>query len=541
MPAGRGRARAARCRRRSLGDDAPRSSPCPTTVGPAPATSDRAAFAAAACVPGRRDGAGSAWVTLVPGGGLNRNTEAAGRRRVERREADLERRLGGALREDLHAGRDVGRAVDGDPHRADQGAAGRAARAPARTPSGRPPIAVPSGADLRRRGDRLERRVGRLLRASSATPAAGLPRRVWAGRPGRCGGWRCLSWLDQVHRSVPLRTTSDSPSEPSSASRTWSGPAYQSRSVCEPETSEVRSELPPPPRPGRLGRPRSAFCTIVPDRPSQPGLLDVDEQLRTRVRCGSPPRAAGGDGADRGAAGGEQRGRRAAGPASGAAGRRSKTVMASSMPRVAVRSLRTCAAASADACQAGRMRLLVVEDEVRLARALRRGLTADGFVVEVAARRCRPASSSARHGDFDAVAPRRDAARAVRVRRGPHPARRGELGAGADAVGQGRRARPGRRAGLRRGRLPHQAVLLRRAAGPAAGAAAPARREPRPAVLGAGRRAARPGDPRGDRRRRAGRADPARVRPARVPAAPPRPGGHQGRDPRPRLGRRPPT
>ena len=29
------------------------------------------------------------------------------------------------------------------------------------------------------------------------------------------------------------------------------------------------------------------------------------------------------------------------------------------------------------------MRLLVVEDEVRLARALRRGLTAEGFVVDV--------------------------------------------------------------------------------------------------------------------------------------------------------------
>ena len=31
------------------------------------------------------------------------------------------------------------------------------------------------------------------------------------------------------------------------------------------------------------------------------------------------------------------------------------------------------------------MRLLVVEDEARLARALQRGLTADGFTVDVAA------------------------------------------------------------------------------------------------------------------------------------------------------------
>jgi len=48
------------------------------------------------------------------------------------------------------------------------------------------------------------------------------------------------------------------------------------------------------------------------------------------------------------------------------------------------------------------MRLLVVEDEARLAHALRRGLTADGFIVEVAG----DGDSGlelARHGDFDAV------------------------------------------------------------------------------------------------------------------------------------------
>ena len=48
------------------------------------------------------------------------------------------------------------------------------------------------------------------------------------------------------------------------------------------------------------------------------------------------------------------------------------------------------------------MRLLVVEDEVRLATALRRGLAAEGFVVEVA--HDGPSGlESARHGDFDAV------------------------------------------------------------------------------------------------------------------------------------------
>ena len=48
------------------------------------------------------------------------------------------------------------------------------------------------------------------------------------------------------------------------------------------------------------------------------------------------------------------------------------------------------------------MRLLVVEDEARLANALRRGLVADGFTVEVAADGA-TGLELARHGDFDAV------------------------------------------------------------------------------------------------------------------------------------------
>jgi two-component system OmpR family response regulator len=48
------------------------------------------------------------------------------------------------------------------------------------------------------------------------------------------------------------------------------------------------------------------------------------------------------------------------------------------------------------------MRLLVVEDEVRLAHALRRGLAADGFVVELAGDGA-TGLELARHGDFDAV------------------------------------------------------------------------------------------------------------------------------------------
>jgi DNA-binding response OmpR family regulator len=48
------------------------------------------------------------------------------------------------------------------------------------------------------------------------------------------------------------------------------------------------------------------------------------------------------------------------------------------------------------------MRLLLVEDERRLAQALRRGLTGDGFVVEVAGDGA-TGLELARHGDFDAV------------------------------------------------------------------------------------------------------------------------------------------
>jgi DNA-binding response OmpR family regulator len=48
------------------------------------------------------------------------------------------------------------------------------------------------------------------------------------------------------------------------------------------------------------------------------------------------------------------------------------------------------------------MRLLLVEDEQRLARALRRGLVDDGFLVEVAGDGA-TGLELARHGDFDAI------------------------------------------------------------------------------------------------------------------------------------------
>ena len=88
---------------------------------------------------------------------------------------------------------------------------------------------------------------------------------------GLAGTVKCLAvlaLLDQSHTSEPLRMRSDSPRSPSSASRAFVGPAYQRRSVCDPDTREVKSELDRPPMFGRAGSPRSAVCTTVPDRPS---------------------------------------------------------------------------------------------------------------------------------------------------------------------------------------------------------------------------------------------------------------------------------
>ena len=113
-----------------------------------------------------------------------------------------------------------------------------------------------------------------------------------------------------------------------------------------------------------------------------------------------------------------------------------------------------------------------------------------------------------------------------------------QLDADPDAHRQGRRARRGRGARHRRRRLPLQAVLVRRAARPAAGAAAPGRDR-------AARRCSTAGDLRLDpathrvlARRRRDRAHPAAVLAARVPHAPRRRGALQGRDPRARLGLR---
>ena len=187
------------------------------------------------------------------------------------------------------------------------------------------------GADLGRRGDRLQRGVGRLLRGHRRSRRRGCAVR----RPPRSATVRwvaLLSLLDQVHRSVPLRTRSDSPSEPSSASRTWSGRRTRAAACATRRPARSGPSCRCPPTPGQARQPEVGVLDDGAGQAVEPGLLHVDEQLRgAAVR--QPAAGARGDHADGGAADGEQRRRPGRGPASAARGRRSKTVMATIVRR----------------------------------------------------------------------------------------------------------------------------------------------------------------------------------------------------------------
>ena len=120
------------------------------------------------------------------------------------------------------------------------------------------------------------------------------------------------------------------------------------------------------------------------------------------------------------------------------------------------------------------MRVLIVEDEERMARALVRGLAAEGMAVDVASDG-ETGLHLAREETYDAVVldvrlPKLSGYRVCQA-----APRRGQLGADPDAVGEDRRVRPGRRSGCRGGRLPDQAVLVRRPRRPAARPRAPRR------------------------------------------------------------------
>ena len=188
------------------------------------------------------------------------------------------------------------------------------------------------------------------------------------------------------------------------------------------------------------------------------------------------------------------------------------------------------------ACQAGLVRVLLVDDEERMVAALRRGLTAEGFVIESADDGL-TGLALARDGDFDAVVldvmlPGISGYEVVRRLRAEDnwvpvlmlSAKDGEYDQ-ADALDDGADdylTKPFSFVVL----LARIRALLRR------GAVA------RPAVLTAGDLSL---DPASREVRVAGElvdADPAGVRHARVPDPQRRPGGGQDRADRPRLGQR---
>ena len=169
------------------------------------------------------------------------------------------------------------------------------------------------------------------------------------------------------------------------------------------------------------------------------------------------------------------------------------------------------------------MHLLVVEDDARLSRLLKRLLTQDRHVVETALTaedglEIATVRHRARRVILDVGLPDRSGFDVART-----AAPEGLSGADPDADGARLGQRPGRGPRCRRRRLPGQAVRLRGAAGPAAGAG---RRPPsRKSVALQGRPdRARRNHPAGHRRRQAGRSQPARVLDPRMPAAPAGPG-----------------
>nr|WP_284288417.1 response regulator transcription factor [Angustibacter aerolatus] len=194
------------------------------------------------------------------------------------------------------------------------------------------------------------------------------------------------SLLFHVQTSVPSRTTSVSLNVPSSARRERVGPSDHTRTVVEPASSVARSASPPAACCGSL---RQAEVGGLHDRAAERAglrLRQAGEQARRR----SPGAGSGFAFAACGTTSAPPATTTAtpAGRAQRREGERSGERMRTSCAVPAVTTLRAPGGVRLAGERAARegvdVRVLVVDDEVRMAEAVARGLRAEGFAVDLA-------------------------------------------------------------------------------------------------------------------------------------------------------------
>src|SRR6476469_1238134 len=232
------------------------------------------------------------------------------------------------------------------------------------------------------------------------------PARAWSASSLWCTA--DLSALDHSQTSAPLWMTSDSPLPPMRASRWRVGPSSQIRHVCVPDTSEVIEVLaepgrPEPARPGISGRPRSEVCTTVPDR-LETFAVRTSASSWAAVRDGSPLSALAVWLTVRATA--PMTPTAATGSAQRVRGWSRKMLMGPSCVPAAESPLRPRIRDEPHVVSPpwhrGSVRVLLVEDEARMAAAVVRGLTAEGFVVDHVADG-QAGLEAARFGAYDVV------------------------------------------------------------------------------------------------------------------------------------------
>ena len=199
-------------------------------------------------------------------------------------ERDVDRGAAAAAGEDLHGQRHLGRAVDGDVHRADAGR-GRA--------RGEDQLVGGAVGDLAAVLDPHARSSDR-ARPAPARPAPAGPARSGAASAFRrelaaAGRVRCTarrSSLLHCHTLRPLRNTSVSSVAPSRATRISLGPPNQTCRVCDPLSSALSDEpWPASPIAGSSGSPSERVRDDGAGEPGRRRLLHGGDQ-RGRRRVG---------------------------------------------------------------------------------------------------------------------------------------------------------------------------------------------------------------------------------------------------------------